>query len=58
MNRKVMRCAEKKKRCMTYLNEFAQIGHVISRKENFESAKIESEQKTETGHENAENTLI
>ncbi len=51
MNRKVMRCAEKQKRCMTYLEEFAQIGHVISRKENFESAKIESE------HENAENTL-
>lgn len=47
-----MRCAEKQKRCMTYLEEFAQIGHVISRKENFESAKIESE------HENAENTLI
>lgn len=52
MNRKVMRCAEKQKRCMTYLEEFAQMGHVISRKENFESAKTESE------HENAENTLI
>lgn len=52
MNRKVMRCAEKQKRCMTYLKEFTQIGHLIRRKENFESAKIESE------HENAENTLI
>ena len=41
----------KQKWYMTYTEEFAQIGHVISRKENFESAKIESE------HENAENTL-